>query len=176
MAVKNLSGKPVQKKITPFLWFDKKAEEAMNFYVSIFKNSRIVSISHYPDGPLEGPMKGMEGKVLGGVFELEGQAFMALDGGPLFKPTPAISFYVECETQKEVDHYWDRLAEGGDPKAQRCGWLQDKYGFSWQIIPAALPRLLSDPDGEKAGRAMQAMLKMKKIDIATLKRAHRGRK
>jgi predicted 3-demethylubiquinone-9 3-methyltransferase (glyoxalase superfamily) len=167
---------PVQQKIiTPFLWFDKKAEEAMNFYVSIFKNSRIVSVNRYPEGPLEGPMKGMEGKVMGGIFELDGQPFMALDGGPFFKPTPAVSFYVECETQKELDYYWDKLREGGDPKAQRCGWLQDKYGFSWQIIPTVLPGLLNDPDGEKADRAMQAMLKMRKIDIASLKRAHHGK-
>jgi predicted 3-demethylubiquinone-9 3-methyltransferase (glyoxalase superfamily) len=171
-----LSRKPVQNKITPFLWFDKEAEAAMNFYVSIFKNSRIVSISRYPDSPMEGPMKGMEGKVLGGVFELEGQPFMALDGGPFFKPTAAVSFHVECETQKEVDYYWDKLAKGGDPKAQRCGWLKDKFGFSWQVIPAALPRLLNDSDMEKAGRATQAMLKMKKIDIATLKRAYHGKK
>jgi predicted 3-demethylubiquinone-9 3-methyltransferase (glyoxalase superfamily) len=169
------SGKPAQMKITPFLWFDKNAEEAMNFYVSIFKNSRIVSINRYPDGPLEGPMKGMEGKVLGGVFELEGQPFMALDGGPFFRPTPAVSFYVECGSQKEVDYYWDKLTEGGDPKAQQCGWLKDKYGFSWQIIPTALTRLLNDPDEEKADRAMQAMLKMKKIDIAALRRAHHDR-
>jgi predicted 3-demethylubiquinone-9 3-methyltransferase (glyoxalase superfamily) len=168
--------KHAQNKITPFLWFDKKAEEAMNFYVSIFKNSRIVSISRYPDGQPGGPTTGMEGKVLGAVFELEGQPFMALDGGPLFKPTPAVSFYVECETQKEVDYYWDRLSKGGDPKAQRCGWLQDRYGFSWQIIHTALGRLLSDPDEEKAGRTMEAMLKMKKIDVATLERAHKGRR
>jgi predicted 3-demethylubiquinone-9 3-methyltransferase (glyoxalase superfamily) len=162
------------QKITPFFWFDRNAEEAMNFYVSIFKNSRIVSIKRYPQGPLEGPMKGMEGKVLSGVFELEGQRFIALDGGPFFKPTEAVSFYVECETQREVDHYWDRLTQGGDPKAQQCGWLKDKYGFSWQVVPTALPRLLNDPDAKKAGRVMQAMLKMKKIDIPTLEQAYHG--
>jgi predicted 3-demethylubiquinone-9 3-methyltransferase (glyoxalase superfamily) len=160
------------QKITPFLWFDKQAEEAMNFYVSILKNSKIVSIKRYPDGPLEGPMKGMEGKVLTGVFELEGQRFMALDGGPYFKPSGAVSFYIECETQKEVDYYWSKLSEGGDPKAQQCGWLQDKYGFSWQVIPKALPELLNDPDKEKSGRVMQAMLQMKKIDVEKLRKAY----
>jgi predicted 3-demethylubiquinone-9 3-methyltransferase (glyoxalase superfamily) len=160
------------QKITPFLWFDKQAEEAMNFYVSILKNSKIVSIKRYPDGPLEGPMKGMEGKVLTGVFELEGQQFMALDGGPYFKPSGAVSFYVECERQEEVDYYWSKLSEGGDPKSQQCGWLQDKYGFSWQIIPKALPELLNDPDKEKSGRVMQAMLQMKKIDVEKLRKAY----
>src|SRR3954464_16031570 len=119
------------QKINPFLWFDKNAEEAMNFYVSVFPDSKIVSVKRYPEGPLEGPMKGMEGKVLTAVFELEGQKFMALDGGPYFKPTAAVSFYVECADQAEVDGYWNRLTEGGDPKQQQCGWLQDKYGFSW---------------------------------------------
>lgn len=159
-------------KITPFFWFDKNAEEAINFYVSIFKNSKIVSISHYPEGPLEGPMKGMEGKIINAVFELEGQKFFALDGGPFFKPTGAVSFYVECDTQEEVDYYWSKLTEGGDEKAQQCGWLQDKYGFSWQIIPKALPKLLNDPDKEKSGRVMEAMLKMKKIEIEGLKKAY----
>jgi len=116
-------------------------------------------------------MKGMEGKVLTAVFELEGQRFMALDGGPFFKPSGAVSFYVECETQEEVDDYWEKLTAGGNPKAQQCGWLQDKYGFSWQIIPAALPKLLNDPDRAKANRVMQAMLQMKKIDIGGLMRA-----
>jgi len=160
------------QKITPFLWFNKNAEEAMNFYVSIFKSAKIVSIKRYPDGPLEEPMKGMEGKVLTAVFELEGQTFMALDGGPFFKPTGAVSFYVECETQEEVNNYWDKLTAGGDPKAQQCGWLQDKYGFSWQIIPKALPELLNDPDKEKSNRVLQAMLKMKKIEIADLQKAY----
>ena len=162
------------QKITPFLWFNNNAEEAMKFYTSIFKNSRILGIKHYPTGHLDGPMKGLEGKVLNGVFEIEGQRFMALDGGPLFKPTEALSFYVECETQKEVDHSWDKLTEDGDPGAQRCGWLKDKYGFSWQIVPTALPRLLSNPEAIKANRVMQAMLKMKKLDIATLEHASHG--
>jgi predicted 3-demethylubiquinone-9 3-methyltransferase (glyoxalase superfamily) len=163
------------QKITPFLWFDTQAEEAVKFYTSIFKNSRVVSIKRYPEGPLEGPMKGMEGKVLTAVFELEGQRFMALDGGPFFQPTGAVSFYVECDSQGEVDCYWDKLTAGGDPKAQQCGWLQDKYGFSWQIIPAILPKLLNDADRTKADRTMQAMLQMKKIDIEKLKRAYEGK-
>lgn len=170
------------QKITPFLWFDKNAEEAMNFYVSIFSNSlakekasKIVSIKRYPEGPLEGPMKGMEGKVLTAVFELEGQTFMALDGGPFFKPTGAVSFYIECKDQEEVDYYWNKLTEGGDPNAQQCGWLMDKYGFSWQVIPKALPELLNDPDKEKSGRVMHAMLQMKKIDVAKLEEAASSR-
>jgi predicted 3-demethylubiquinone-9 3-methyltransferase (glyoxalase superfamily) len=159
------------QKITPFMWFDKQAEEAMNFYVSIFPNSRIVSIMRYPEGIKEGPMAGFDGKVLTAVFELLGQTFMCLDGGPFFKPTGAMSLYVECEDQKEVDAYWNKLAEGGDPKSQQCGWIQDKYGFSWQIIPKVLPKLLTDPDKKKAGRVMQAMLKMKKIVVADLEKA-----
>ena len=168
------------QKITPFLWFDKQAEEAMTYYVSVFsgapgaKKSRVVSITRYPDGPLEGPMKGMEGKVLTGVFELHGQRFMALDGGPHFTFTEAVSMYVECETQAEVDYFWGRLGAGGDDRAQQCGWLKDKFGLSWQIIPKVLPRYLTDPDPMKSGRAMQAMLRMKKIDVAELGRAYNG--
>lgn len=123
------------QKITPFLWFDRNAEEAMKFYTAIFRNSKIVSIQRYPEGPLEGPMKGFEGQVLTGVFELEGQQFMVLDGGPVFKPTPAISFYIECKDQEEVDHYWEKLGKGGDPKMQQCGWVQDKYGFAGKLFP-----------------------------------------
>lgn len=175
-----LEGRPQSgQKITPFLWFDKEAEEAMNFYVSIFNergnNSKVVSIKRYPDPPaggqLEEPMKGMEGKVLTGVFELAGQTFMALDGGPFFKPTPALALYIECENQEEVDHFWNKLSEGGLEEAQQCGWLQDKYGFSWQVIPNALPKFLSDTDTAKANRVMQAMLKMKKIVVADLESA-----
>lgn len=162
------------QKITPFLWFDKNCEEAMNFYTSIFKDSKIISIKRYPDGPLDGPMKGLEGKVITAVFELLGQRFMALDGGPYFKPTGAVSFYVECADQVEVDTYWNKLTEGGDEKNQQCGWLLDKFGFSWQIIPEALPRLLNDPDPEKSGRVMQAMLQMKKIIVADLEKAAQG--
>ena len=166
------------QKITPFLWFDKSAEEAMNFYVSVFQgnpakklDSKVVSLKRYPDGPLEGPMKGMEGKVLTGVFELEGQTYMCLDGGPLFKPTAAVSFYIELETQEEVDYFWNKLSEGGNPAAQQCGWLADKFGFSWQVIPTALSKAITNPDKAKAGRAMQAMMKMKKIIIADLENA-----
>lgn len=152
------------QKITPFLWFNDQAEEAVNFYVSIFDDARVVSISRYEGGP-------MEGKVLTAVFQLNGQQFMALDGGPEFKFTEAISFFVSCESQEEVDHYWERLSEGGDENAQQCGWLKDKYGVSWQIVPTALPELLNHPDPEKAQRVMKAMLQMKKIDIQGLRQA-----
>jgi prepilin-type processing-associated H-X9-DG protein len=150
------------QKITTFLWFDGHAEEAMKFYVSIFKNSKIVST-----------MPGPDGKVLTGTFELEGQRFMALNGGPQFKFTEAISLFVNCETQAEVDDLWTKLTAGG--AESQCGWLKDKFGLSWQIIPSALGRLLGDKDRAKAGRAMQAMLQMKKIDIAKLQQAFDGR-
>lgn len=171
------------QKITPFLWFDTQAEEAMNLYTSIFSSrpgvangeSKVISIKRYPDGPLEGPMKGMEGKILTGIFQLDGQNFMCLDGGSFYKPTGAISMYVECENQEEVDHFWTKLGEGGDPNAQQCGWLQDKFGFFWQIVPIALPLLLADPDKAKADRAMAAMLRMKKIVIAELEAAVNGK-
>jgi predicted 3-demethylubiquinone-9 3-methyltransferase (glyoxalase superfamily) len=165
------------QKITPCLWFDKNAEEAMNFYVSVFKgsparkaNSKIVSLKRYPDGPLEEPMKGMEGKVLTGIFQLEGQQFMALDGGPVFKFNEAISFQVECKDQAEVDYFWKKLS--AHPASEQCGWLKDKFGLSWQIIPKVMGKMLSDKDPEKSGRVLQAMLKMKKIDIAGLKQAY----
>jgi predicted 3-demethylubiquinone-9 3-methyltransferase (glyoxalase superfamily) len=164
----------MEQRITPFLWFDKNAEEAMNFYASIFPDSRIVSIDRYPTGIKEGPMAGMDGKVLTASFELMGQKFLCLDGGPFFKPTGAVSFYVECADQAEVDKYWDRLAEGSTPESQQCGWIQDKYGFSWQIIPKQLPQLLQDPDKTKSGRAMQAMMQMKKIIVADLQKAFDG--
>ena len=141
----------------------------MNFYVGVFRNSKIISIQHYPEGPLEGPMKGMEGTVLTGVFELEGIRFMALDGGPVFKFSEAISFYVECADQGEVDYYWSKLS--AVPEAEQCGWLKDKFGLSWQIIPRQMSELMSNPDKEKAGRVIQAMLQMKKIDIAALEAA-----
>ena len=161
------------QKITPFLWFDREAEEAINFYVSIFKDSKIISIKRYPDGIKEGPMAGFDGKVLTAVFELEGQKFMALDGGPIFKPSAATSFLIQCETQEEIDHYWDKLSEGGDPSAQQCGWLKDKYGFSWQIVPN-MEQWLSGSDKAGADRALQAMLQMKKIDIEKLEAAYKG--
>jgi predicted 3-demethylubiquinone-9 3-methyltransferase (glyoxalase superfamily) len=159
-------------KIFPFLWFDNQAEEAVMFYTSIFKNSKIGSVSRYGDA---GP--GPKGSVLVMEFELEGQKFSALNGGPVFNFTPAISFFVncepqECEPQEEVDHIWEELSQGGE-KGQ-CGWLTDKYGLSWQIVPTALGQLMGDPDPEKAGRVTQAMLKMTKLDIAELKRAYHG--
>jgi predicted 3-demethylubiquinone-9 3-methyltransferase (glyoxalase superfamily) len=160
------------QKITPFLWFDRNTEEAMNFYVSVFKNSRIVSIQRYPDGPLEGPMKGFEGQVLTAVFELNGQQFMALDGGPIFKFNESVSFLVDCDGQEEVDYYWDKLS--AVPESEQCGWLKDKFGISWQIIPKQLNEILGGPDKEKAARATQAMLQMKKIDIAALQAAYDG--
>jgi predicted 3-demethylubiquinone-9 3-methyltransferase (glyoxalase superfamily) len=153
------------KKITPFLWFDGKAEEAMNFYVSIFKNSKVGSVTRYGEA---GP--GPKGTVMSATFELDGQDFFALNGGPHFTFSPAISFFVNCETQQEVDELWERLSEGGEK--QRCGWLKDKYGLSWQIIPSALSEMLHDKDAGKSGRVMKAMLQMDKIDINGLKQAY----
>ncbi len=161
------------QKITPFLWFINNAEEAMNFYVSVFKDSKIVSIKYYPENSNVEHLEGMNGKVLTGIFELAGQRFMALDGGPgVFEFTGAISFYVECEDQEEVDYLWEKLS--ADPKSEQCGWLKDKYGISWQIIPKQLGELLSDPDKEKSNRAMLAMLQMKKISIPNLQKAFNG--
>ncbi len=151
-------------KITPFLWFDGQAEEAMNFYVSIFKNSKIGKVSRWGEA---GP--GPKGTVMSASFELDGQPFHALNGGPHYKFTPAISMFVSCETQAEVDELWDKLCAGGAPN--RCGWLTDKFGLSWQIIPTALGAALGNPDPAKAARAMQAMMQMVKIDIAALERA-----
>lgn len=156
------------QKITPFLWFDTQAEEAANFYVSIFKNSKIETVSRYGDA---GP--GPKGSVMVIQFQLEGQRFTALNGGPLFSFTPAISLLVDCQTQDEVDDLWQKLSAGGKP--DRCGWLKDKYGLSWQIIPSALGKLMSDPDPEKSKRVMQAMLQMDKIDIKRLEQAHQGK-
>ena len=153
--------------ITPFLWFNDNAEEAMNFYASIFKNSKIGNISRFP---AEGP--NADGKVITASFELEGQEFMALNGGPHYSFTPAISLFVNCKTQQEVDDLWDKLVEGGKP--MQCGWLTDKFGISWQIIPSALGEMLQDDDREKAGRVMQAMMQMVKIDVDGLKRAYDG--
>ncbi len=153
------------QKITPFLWFNDKAEEAMNFYVSIFKNSKVGTVTRYGDA---GP--GPKGSVMSATFQLAGQDFYALNGGPQFTFTPAISFFVNCETQQEVDELWDKLSEGG--RKDRCGWLQDKYGLSWQIIPTTLSAMLRDKDPAKANRVMQAMLQMSKIDIARLRQAY----
>jgi predicted 3-demethylubiquinone-9 3-methyltransferase (glyoxalase superfamily) len=147
--------------ITPFLWFDSQAEEAMNFYISIFKNGKVLSVSR------------ANGKVMSVTFELEGQKLMGLNAGPQFKFTEAISLFVDCETQEEVDELWEKLSEGGEKG--RCGWLKDKYGLSWQIIPTALGKLMSDPDPEKSKAVFQAMLKMNKIVIEDLKRAYEGK-
>jgi len=156
------------QKITPFLWFDNQAEEAMNFYVSIFKNSKVVSVTRYGEA---GP--GPKGTVMSATFQLEGQTFYALNGGPQFKFTPAISLFVSCETQQEVEDLWEKLSAGG--REDRCGWLQDKYGLSWQIIPTALMEMLGDKNPEKAARVMQAMLKMGKIEVEGLRRAYEHR-
>jgi predicted 3-demethylubiquinone-9 3-methyltransferase (glyoxalase superfamily) len=155
------------QKITPFLWFDGNAEEAMNFYVSIFKNSKVLKVTRYGEA---GP--GPKGTVMSATFQLEGQNFYALNGGPQFKFTPAISFFVNCETQQEVDELWEELSADG--QKERCGWLKDKYGLSWQIIPSALGEMLGDKDPAKATRVMQAMLQMNKIDIQALKQAYDG--
>ena len=152
------------QKITPFLWFDGRVEEAMNFYTSIFKNSKAVNIMRYGKA---GP--GPEGSVMSATFQLEGQEFIALNGGPQFKFSPAVSFFVNCETQEEIDELWAKLSEGGRPN--RCGWLDDKFGLTWQIIPSVLGKLLQSEDAEKSRRVMQAILKMEKIDIHELKRA-----
>jgi predicted 3-demethylubiquinone-9 3-methyltransferase (glyoxalase superfamily) len=156
------------QKITPFLWFDDKAEEAMRFYVSIFKNSKVGSVTRYGDA---GP--GPKGTVMVATFQLDGQEFIALNGGPQFTFSPAVSFVVNCTTQEEVDGYWEKLSEGG--AKNQCGWLQDKYGLSWQIVPTVLGELLQDKDAAKAQRVMKAMLQMTKIDIALLKQAYEQR-
>jgi predicted 3-demethylubiquinone-9 3-methyltransferase (glyoxalase superfamily) len=153
------------QKITPFLWFDGQAEEAMNFYVSVFKNSKVVRVSRYGDA---GP--GPKGTVMSATFQLDGQDFFALNGGPQFTFSPAISFFVNCETQQEVDELWEKLSAGGEKN--RCGWLTDRYGLSWQIIPAVLGKLLQDKDVQKANRVMKAMLQMDKIDIKRLQQAY----
>ena len=153
------------QKITPFLWFDNQAEEAMHFYTSIFKNSKVGKVSRYGD---TGP--GPKGSVMSATFQLEGQEFMALNGGPHFKFSPAISFFVNCETQAEVDELWEKLSAGGE--IQQCGWLKDKFGLSWQIIPSALGRMLGDKDTKKSQGVMKAMLQMTKIDVDGLQRAY----
>ena len=156
------------KKITPFLWFDDQAEEAMKFYTSVFPNSRVLGISRYGDD-----VPGPKGKVMTATFELNGQQFMVLNGGPQhFHFSEAISFFVDCENQAEVDTLWEKLTEGGEPGP--CGWLKDKYGLSWQIVPRQLSEMLNDKDPDRASRVMQAMLKMSKIEIAGLKKAYEG--
>jgi predicted 3-demethylubiquinone-9 3-methyltransferase (glyoxalase superfamily) len=159
------------RRIRPCLWFDDQAEEAARFYTGIFKNSKIGKISRYGEAGRE-----VHGRPAGSVmtveFELDGQPFTALNGGPLFKFNEAISFQIDCRDQKEVDYYWEKLTQGGDPSAQQCGWLKDKYGVSWQVVPAVLVDLVSDPRSEKSQRAMTAMLRMKKLDIGELERAY----
>ena len=157
------------QKITPCLWFDTQGEQAAKFYTTVFSNSRIVDIARYGAA---GPRP--EGTVMTVTFELDGQRFVALNGGPEFTFNEAISFQVSCDSQQEVDSFWEKLSKGGDPKAQQCGWLKDKYGLAWQIVPKVLPELLKDHQSGKAQRAMNAMLRMKKIDIAELERAVKG--
>lgn len=159
----------VLQKITPNLWFDEEAEEAARFYVSVFPDSQISRISRYGAGAQK-----PAGTVLTVDFTLAGQRFTAVNGGPQFRFSPAVSFVVECATQDEVDYFWERLGEGGDEAAQMCGWLADRYGLSWQIVPVQLEEFMSDPDPEKSQRTMQAMLQMKKLDIEALRRAHDG--
>lgn len=159
------------QKITPFLWFDTQAEEAAKFYVSVFKDSKLGRISHYPKST-----ESASGKPAGSVmlveFELFGQKFVAINGGPDFKLSEAVSFVINCDSQEEVDYYWEKLGEGGDPKAQVCGWLKDKFGLSWQITPTALTEMINDEDKGKVDRVMAAMLKMKKIDLGVLQKAY----
>jgi predicted 3-demethylubiquinone-9 3-methyltransferase (glyoxalase superfamily) len=160
--------------IIPCLWFDTQAEEAARFYTGIFKNSKIGTISRYPEAGQEIHQRS-PGSVMTVEFELNGHPFTALNGGPQFRFNESISFQIMCETQEEVDHYWNRLGAGGDPRSQQCGWLKDKYGLSWQVVPSMLAEMIADPDREKSNRAMEAMLKMKKLDIAELQRAFDGR-
>lgn len=168
-----------KQKITPFLWFDKNCEEAMNFYVEVFneapystKNSKNVSIARYEKG-IEAPGAAeMEGKVITGVFELAGQTFMALDGGPIFKFNESVSLYIDCADQKEVDYFWEKMS--AHPASEQCGWIKDKFGLSWQIIPKRLMELMGDKDRAKSKRVANAMLKMKKIEVAELERAYSG--
>jgi predicted 3-demethylubiquinone-9 3-methyltransferase (glyoxalase superfamily) len=164
---------PSIQKITPCLWFDNQAEEAAKFYAAIFPNSKITGMTRYGEAGHE-----IHGRPVGTVmtvaFELDGQSFTALNGGPMFRFNEAISFQVNCETQEEVDYYWEKLSEGGDRNAQQCGWLKDKYGASWQVVPTVLPRMLAGPDAEKSQRVMTSLLQMKKIDVEELKRAYDG--
>jgi len=163
----------VTSKITPCLWFDNQAEEAALFYTSIFKHSRILKMTRYGKEGFE--IHGRpEGSVMTVEFEINGQAFTALNGGPVFRFNEAVSFQVICETQEEVDYYWEKLSEGGDEQAQQCGWLKDRYGLSWQVFPKELPELVGDSDSDDSQRAMRAMLGMKKIDLEEIKRAYDG--
>ena len=163
----------IAPRITPCLWFDSLAEEAAEFYVSVFKNSKITSVARYTKAGQE-THKQRPGSVMTVAFELDGQKFTALNGGPVFKFNEAVSLQVNCSNQEEIDHYWGKLSRGGDPKAQQCGWLKDKYGLSWQVVPTVLPEMLKDHESSKAQRAMEALLRMKKIEIAELERAVAG--
>ena len=162
----------IQPRITPCLWFDNQAEDAAKFYVGIFRNSRIGAIARYPNAGQE-ITGGTPGSVMTVDFELDGQTFTALNGGPHFRFNEAVSFQVMCEDQKEIDYYWEKLGAGGDPKAQQCGWLKDRFGLSWQVVPRGMARMMAQP-GPGADRAMKAMLQMKKLDIAALERAYQG--
>lgn len=164
---------PISSKISPCLWFDHQAEEAANFYLSVFRSGKLLNISRYGTAGFE-----IHGRPAGSVmtvdFELDGVRFTALNGGPHFTFNEAVSFQIICETQADVDHYWEALTAGGDPKAQQCGWLKDKFGLSWQVVPSGMNEMLADPQSEGASRAMAAMLQMKKLDIAALRRAYEG--
>jgi len=163
----------IRQTITPCLWFDDQAEQAAEFYISIFKNSKVVKTARYLEAGQEFHQK-KPGSVMTVVFELDGQCFTALNGGPIFKFNEAISLQVHCDTQAEVDHYWEQLSAGGDPQAQQCGWLKDKFGVSWQIVPRMLPELITGPDAKKAERVMNAMFQMKKIGIKGIEGAAAG--
>jgi predicted 3-demethylubiquinone-9 3-methyltransferase (glyoxalase superfamily) len=172
-SAENLTMANFRTRIAPCLWFDDQGEAAANFYVGIFPDSRITAIARYGEAGREIHHR-PAGSVMTVAFELDGQPFTALNGGPIFKFNEAVSLQVFCADQREIDHYWDKLSAGGDPKAQQCGWLKDKFGLSWQIVPAVLPKLMSDPDPAKTGRALSALLKMKKLVIADLERAFAG--
>jgi predicted 3-demethylubiquinone-9 3-methyltransferase (glyoxalase superfamily) len=162
------------QKITPCLWFDRNAEEAVDFYTSIFKNSKIGNVPRYTEAGYD--LHHMPaGTALMVEFELEGQTFTALNAGPQFKFNEAISFQVGCDSQEEVDYYWEKLSQGGDPRAQQCGWLKDKFGVSWQVVPRGVVEMMTDKDAQKSGRVMQALMQMKKLDIEKLKQAYEGR-
>jgi predicted 3-demethylubiquinone-9 3-methyltransferase (glyoxalase superfamily) len=161
------------QKITPFLWFDSQAEEAANFYTSVFKNSKITSVTRYDEAMSKAAGRS-KGSVMTVAFQLDGQPFVALNGGPAFKFTEAVSFVINCETQKEVDYFWEKLTSGGGQEVE-CGWLKDKYGLAWQVVPTVMWKMLGDKDSKKSERARQAMLQMKKLDIAALKKAYAGR-
>jgi predicted 3-demethylubiquinone-9 3-methyltransferase (glyoxalase superfamily) len=165
----------IMQKITTNLWFDRQAEEAVSYYTSIFKNSEVLRTTHYGKEGFEAHHM-PEGTVMTVEFELEGQKFIALNGGPVFKFNEAVSFVVNCESQEEIDFYWEKLTRDGDPSAQQCGWLKDKFGLSWQVSPVQLDEMLQDKDREKSERVMKVMLKMKKLDLAKLEQAYRGEK